>query len=691
MIKISGNRVEPAEIEVAVSRVSGLKQVIAAGFGEGPDAFICLYYADPVELDAEELRRKLESVLPYYMIPSRFVHLDALPRTTTGKLSRRLLPKPEVEAGEYVAPENDTERALCHAMASALRLERFGAEDDFYALGGSSVTSMEVVATCGLPGLRIHHIFRGRTPRRIAECYTGELSLETTFAEHEKNLTRPCPLTQSQLGIFLECEKRAGEAIYNNPMLFSLPDDTDMALLAAALEKTMRAHPGLFSGIVSDAQGAPAMRYQSAYAEREICVRERMTEAELAGAKASLVRPFDIRNERLFRIRLIETERSKHLFMDFHHLVFDGTSMQILAADLEKALGGERVEAEGWTAFDAAMAEQSARQDKRAWDEARAWNLERFGDVDPTALPEGDLKGSGLEYGDRSFALDIPYSELKAFCERQRTTENVLTTAAFGYLLSAYTLKKEALFTTVYSGRRDPRCRGTVSMFVTTLLVLCRRGGDLSVAEYLSGLKEQLLGAMANDLYSFAELAADTGITSDVQFVWQGDMLSLPKGSALRLRREALPFIATGDALSAQLFPEGDKLIFHLQYHADRYSEAYIAGFAGCMNQVLKDMLAKERLSEVSLVSDEERGELLALSRGETLVCDARQTWLDLFRENVNRIPEKPAVVDGEGSYTYRELDRASDAIAAFLRAHGVAENSFVAVRMDRVKAFVAA
>ena len=65
MIKISGNRVEPAEIEVAVSRVSGLKQVIAAGFGEGPDAFICLYYADPVELDAEALSRKLESVLPY--------------------------------------------------------------------------------------------------------------------------------------------------------------------------------------------------------------------------------------------------------------------------------------------------------------------------------------------------------------------------------------------------------------------------------------------------------------------------------------------------------------------------------------------------------------------------------------------------------------------------------------------------
>ena len=691
MIKISGNRVEPAEIEVAVSRVSGLKQIIAAGFGEGPDAFVCLYYADPVEVDTEELRQKLENVLPYYMIPSRFIHLDALPRTATGKLSRRLLPKPEVEAGKYVAPENDTERALCDAMACALGLERFGAEDDFYALGGSSVTSMEVVGACGLPGLNINQIFRGRTPKKIAEYYIEELSHETTSAEHEKNLTRPCPLTQSQLGIFLECEKREGEAVYNNPMLFSLPGDMDTDLLTAAIEKTVLAHPGLFAGIVSNEQGIPAMQYQSAYAKQEICVREQMTEEELARIKESLVRPFDIKHERLFRIRLIETEEAKHLFMDFHHLVFDGTSMQILAADLEKSLGGENIETESWTAFDAAMAEQSARQNKGAWEKAREWNLKQFGDVDPTALPEGDLEGSDLKYGDQSFTLDISYGELKAFCEQHKTTENVLTMAAFGFLLSAYTLKKEVLFTTVYNGRRDPRCRRTVSMFVTTLPVLCRRGGDLTVEEYLSGLKEQLLGSMANDLYSFAELSADTGITSDVQFVWQGDMLSLPKGSTLKLKREELPFIATGDALSAQLFPEEDKLVLQLQYHADRYSSGYIARFAGCMNRVLKDMMSKDKLSELSLISDEERKEILALSKGEELRYDSGQTWLDLFFASVDRVPEKTAVSDSKGSYTYAELNQASDRIAAFLHAKGVEENSFAAVRMDRVKEFAAA
>ena len=174
---------------------------------------------------------------------------------------------------------------------------------------------MEVVGTCGLPGININQIFRGRTPKKIAEYYTEDLSHETVSAEHEKNLTRPCPLTQSQLGIFLECEKREGEALYNNPMLFRLPGNMDPELLTAAIEKTVLAHPGLFSGIVSDEHGIPAMQYQGAYAEQEICVREQMTEEELARTKESLVRPFAIKNERLFRIRLIEggTDEDKRI------------------------------------------------------------------------------------------------------------------------------------------------------------------------------------------------------------------------------------------------------------------------------------------------------------------------------------------------------------------------------------------
>ncbi len=415
-----------------------------------------------------------------------------------------------------------------------------------------------------------------------------------------------------------------------------------------------------------------------------------MSETELRQKKASLVQPFDIMHERLFRIRLIETEAAKYLFLDFHHIIFDGTSMQILIADLEKALNGETIVPESWTAYDAAFAEQTARQsDVRK--RAREWYLGQFGSLDPGVLPAGDRNGQMTVFGDQRFTLDLSMEELKAFCAKNGTSENILTLAAFGYVLSSYTLTKDTLFSTVYNGRRDPRTGRTVSMFVTTLPVLCRVRKDIRITDYLAEMKEQLLGCMANDIYSFADLASETAVRSDVQFVWQTDLLTLPKGSGLQLTREELTFIATGEAISAELYPSDDRLIFHIQYQANRYSEAYIARFVQCYNQVLKDMITLDKLSDVRLLSNAEQQKVIELSTGAELPYDTDKTWLDLFLNHAEKTPDKTAVTDHSGSYTYAQLNHASDCIAAFLISTGVEENNFVAVKTGRVKEFATA
>ena len=89
-----------------------------------------------------------------------------------------------------------------------------------------------------------------------------------------------------------------------------------------------------------------------------------------------------------------------------------------------------------------------------------------------------------------------------------------------------------------------------------------------------------------------------------------------------------------------------------------------------------------------SLTADEVQ-ELLALSRGETLSYDTTKTWIDLFQDQVVLHPEQPAVVDAEGSYTYRELDEASDAVARYLLNKGLPPDAFIAIRMDCSRLFM--
>ena len=93
----------------------------------------------------------------------------------------------------------------------------------------------------------------------------------------------------------------------------------------------------------------------------------------------------------------------------------------------------------------------------------------------------------------------------------------------------------------------------------------------------------------------------------------------------------------------------------------------------------------------MTLLSSDEVQELLALSRGETLAYDTTKTWIDLFKEQVALHPDRPAVVATDGTYTYRELDEASDAVARYLIAKGLQPDTFIAIRMDRSRLFMAA
>nr|AHF25277.1 phenylalanine racemase [uncultured bacterium Contig178] len=693
MVKINGNRVEPGEIENAVRHVTGLRDVMAKAFSEGESASVVVYYTgDEILEDEDKVRAELMERLPYYMIPSCFVHLDQFPRTQSGKLSRRLLPKPEFGASHrnYVAPANPVEEKLCACMAEALKLPRFSAEDDFYALGGGSVNSIAVIGACDLPGLDIGMIFQGRTPRRIAALYLESVSEKEAHSFTEEELRGPCPLTRTQLGIYLEAERRKGEAVYNNPILLRFSADPDVKKLHASVLTAFRAHPGLFARITEDAAGMPAMVYHPEEAEGDFCSIMSVTQEEFDRLRQGLVRPFQLDTDRLFRVEIYQTEEAVYLFMDVHHVIYDGTSAHILFEDMTRAFRMEEVPKEDYTAYHASLEEIALRKGT-GYQQAKEWYLEHFRETEEVSLPEGDRQEEEVSHGELTVPLEVGAEEFRSFCGAHSVSENVAATAAFGILLSAYTGSETPAFTTVYNGRRDLRTARTVSMFVRTLPVLCRIGKDRRVEDYLAEVKEQLLGCMANDIYSFAELSAETAYTNDISFVWQDQMHVVPDFGLQGVTKEAVAFQATGEALSAELRVQEGRLMLELEYHANRYSEAFLSRFAACYDRILRGLMEEKVLSEIPLLSARERDEILQLSKGEELSYDRDETWIGLFRTWVERGSERTAVTDTAGSYTYGELDRVSDSVAAFLLDRGVQENTFVAVRMGRTRAFVAA
>jgi amino acid adenylation domain-containing protein len=153
-VKVRGFRVEPGEIEAALRAHPAVAEAAVVAREEAPgDRVLAAYVAAAPgrALSAAELREHLAARLPGWMVPSTFTALDALPKTPGGKVDRRALPAPHAEpsAGDapaaFAAPETETEETVAAIWRAVLKLDRVGATDDFFDLGGHSLKATRIL------------------------------------------------------------------------------------------------------------------------------------------------------------------------------------------------------------------------------------------------------------------------------------------------------------------------------------------------------------------------------------------------------------------------------------------------------------------------------------------------------------------------------------------------------------------
>jgi nonribosomal peptide synthetase CepB len=174
-VKIRGYRVEPAEVEVALAGTPRVAQAVVVAREDRPGEKRLIAYvtaaADGPAPEPGEVRAHLAARLPEFMVPAAVVVLDTFPLTVNGKIDRAALPAPEL-TGKPAArePRTDAERVLCRLFAEILGLERAGADDSFFELGGDSILSMQLAARARREGIVLgaKDVFEQETPAAIA-------------------------------------------------------------------------------------------------------------------------------------------------------------------------------------------------------------------------------------------------------------------------------------------------------------------------------------------------------------------------------------------------------------------------------------------------------------------------------------------------------------------------------------------
>ncbi|MCX4243039.1 non-ribosomal peptide synthase/polyketide synthase [Paraliomyxa miuraensis] len=345
-VKVRGFRIEPGEIEAALGALEQVSQCVVVARETAPDHRQLVAY---VELAAEatatsaELRRALERSLPYYMVPSRFVVLEALPLSPNGKIDRKALPapdrQPEVET-DHVAPRTDIELRLASIWAEVLGLETIGRHDNFFDLGGDSILSIRVVSKARAAGLALtaRELFENQTIARQAAVLTGRRP-EAMPPGSEAGDVPPTPgqIWWSEQG--LTTPRDSSQAVVLAPSLRIAPQRLQRALRALceyhdALSLCLRRDGAGWRFAEGHAQDVPLTTVDVGGLPPDAQDRA------LARCASSLQAAPYRADAPLLRATLVELgpARGQRLLLAIHGLVVDDASWRVVLEDLGHAL-----------------------------------------------------------------------------------------------------------------------------------------------------------------------------------------------------------------------------------------------------------------------------------------------------------------------------------------------------------------
>ncbi|MFD6227984.1 amino acid adenylation domain-containing protein [Streptomyces sp. NPDC060232] len=350
-VKVRGFRVEPGEIEQVLAGYPGVAGAVVVAHEGRLAAYVTA--GAPDAADPAALRAHLAERLPEHMVPATVTPLDAFPLTAGGKVDRAALPKPKPQVRSQVrsrvqvqdqaeaavpaaarrAPRTAAEQLIAAVWADVLGVPEVGPDDNFFHLGGDSLTAVRVVG-------RVFDVFGMISPYTIFDAPTlAEFAAAVTAASDDGDrpaLTRTgateAPLANFQRGLWFLDQWNPGAPTYIVPWVFRFAGPVDPELLRRALSGVVDRHEALRTTFELGEDGPRQVVHPCV--ELPFTVEETTAAAldELL-AEAALV-PFDLETGPLVRAHLYRTGGTSTLLLLCHHIVWDEGSLPVLEAEL---------------------------------------------------------------------------------------------------------------------------------------------------------------------------------------------------------------------------------------------------------------------------------------------------------------------------------------------------------------------
>ncbi|MFF8412951.1 amino acid adenylation domain-containing protein [Streptomyces omiyaensis] len=330
-VKIRGFRVEPGEIEEVLAGHPAVSAAVVVAHEDRLAAYVTGAAPEPAAL-----RAHLADRLPEHMVPATVTPLDAFPLTPGGKVDRAALPAPRPEPASPAGrrpPRTPAEQLIAAVWADVLGVPEVGADDNFFHLGGDSLTAVRVVG-------RVFDVFGMISPYTIFDAPTlAEFAAAVTAASDTGDrspLVRTgatdAPLSPFQRGLWFLDQWNPGAPTYIVPWVFRFDGPVDPALLRRALAGVVERHEALRTTFTLGEDGPRQLVHPSL--EPPFTVHDTTAEALDGRIAEDALVPFDLETGPLVRAHLYRTGDTSTLLLLLHHIVWDEGSLPVLEREL---------------------------------------------------------------------------------------------------------------------------------------------------------------------------------------------------------------------------------------------------------------------------------------------------------------------------------------------------------------------
>jgi amino acid adenylation domain-containing protein/non-ribosomal peptide synthase protein (TIGR01720 family) len=705
-IKVRGFRIEPGEIESVLCTHplvrDGVVIAVADGAGQSRLVAYVVCHNESTRRDKllVELRDSVRRALPDHMVPSVFHVLDQFPLTPNGKVDRAALPKIEgngiIRTTNHVPPQSPTEQILCEVWAEVLGVRIVGRHDDFFDLGGHSLTATQVVS-------RLRDIFGVALPIRLLfehpnlAALGGEIDdavrVRGASPAHPQMLPvdrrGELPLSFSQQRLWFIDQFEGANPAYNISLAVRLRGALHVDAMEAALNQIVIRHEVLRTTFV-DHEGVARQRI--APEQRLVLTVVDLEQQELEQRlREDNSAPFDLRTGPLFRASLYRVGEQEHvLLLGMHHIISDGWSLGVLWRELTALYPAcVRGEPSPLAALSYQYADFAVWQ--RAWLQGEVltaqldyWKTQLAGAPAllnlPTDRPRPKVqKAKG---GMVVCIIDAPLTDgLRRVSRDYGASLFMVCHSAFAVLLHRYTGQEEIVVGVPVAGRLHQATEELLGLFVNTLPLRINLARGQAFDAVLAKARQVALDAFAHQdvpfemLVSSMKVERSASYTPLFQVMLSFDSLGAteqPIGDMSSHPMELLPGAVQYD-LTLNMSVAGEAIRAGFEYNDDLFDANTIERMSEHFLLLLKGIVESPNcdIALLPMLTEQERRKLLFEWTSMETRYRPEHCIHEFFEAQVKRTPLEIAVTYQDESLTYSDLNERSNRLARLVLQAG--------------------